>query len=331
MQAQRLFSPKPIAANPLVLEEVAVPEPREHELLLKVHSCGVCRTDLHIVEGEINLPKLPVVPGHQIVAVVQSVGKDVSRFKTGDRVGVPWLSTTCGQCEFCKHGKENLCDNARFTGYHRDGGYAEYVVVHQDSAYPLPDKFSDVQAAPLLCAGVIGYRALRLSAIQPGERIGLYGFGASAHIALQILKHWKCEVLVFTRNRNHQELAEQLGASWTGSASDTPPAKLDSAVIFAPAGELVPASLRVLKKGGTVALAGIHMSTIPAMEYSLIYEERTVRSVANSTRTDVSELLEIASTIGIRTEVESFPLHEANLALAKLKRSEIHGSAVLLP
>lgn len=329
MKALRLHSPKSVDQLPLMLEEVPQPTPGPREMLLHVKVCGICHTDLHIVEGELALPKLPLTPGHQIVGVVQDVGDGATEFQKGDRVGVPWLHSTCGSCEFCMSGKENLCDNARFTGYHVDGGYAEYAVVHEDSAYHIPESFPDTQAAPLLCAGVIGYRALRLSEIQPGQRMGLYGFGASAHIAIQILKHWNCEVYVFTRGKHHRELAEQLGASWTGTADIKPPAKIDSAVIFAPAGELVPASLKVLKKGGTVALAGIHMSPIPEMEYKVIYEERTLRTVANSTREDVKGLLDLASKIEITTEVETFPLVEANLALQKLKRSEIRGSGVL--
>jgi alcohol dehydrogenase, propanol-preferring len=329
MKAQRLLAPKPVDEQPLILADVDQPTTGPNSLRIKVHTCGMCHTDLHVVEGDLALPKLPIIPGHQIVGVVDHVGPDVTRFSRGDRVGVPWLFDTCGVCEFCRTGRENLCDNARFTGFHADGGYAEYVVVNENFAYSIPDTFPDSQAAPLLCAGVIGYRALRLSNIQPGQNIGLFGFGASAHIALQIARHWRCEVLVFTRSKNHRGLAEQLGAMWTGGAGDTPPRKIESAVIFAPAGELVPAALKTLKKGGTVALAGIHMSPIPQMEYNLIYEERTVRSIANSTRDDVRELLELAAKIPVRTEVEEFPLADANEALGKLKRSEIRGSGVL--
>ncbi|MEK9135971.1 MAG: zinc-dependent alcohol dehydrogenase family protein, partial [Bacteroidota bacterium] len=279
---------------------------------------------------DLALPKLPLTPGHQVVGVVEKTGREVTHFKRGDRVGVPWLYSTCGRCEYCKEGKENLCESARFTGFHVDGGYAEYVVVHEGFAYSIPSVFSDAEAAPLLCAGVIGYRALRLSEVRPGQHVGLYGFGASAHIAIQILRHWGCDVYVFTRGKHHRELAEELGASWTGSAEDTPPNKVDSAIIFAPAGELVPASLRVLKKGGTVALAGIHMSPIPQMEYKLIYEERTLRSVAHSTRQDVKSLLDLAAKIPVKTETETFEFIEANLALQKLERSEIRGSGVLM-
>ncbi len=329
MKAIRLFSPKVIDDSPLSLGDAVRPAPRENELVVCVKTCGVCRTDLHIVEGDLKLPKLPLTPGHQVIGIVEEVGKKVTRFKKGERLGVPWLYSTCGKCEFCNSGKENLCDNAKFTGFHVDGGYAEFMVVREDFAYPIPQGFSDKEAAPLLCAGVIGYRAVRLSEIESGKRIGLYGFGASAHIAIQIVKHWGCEVYVYTRSQHHRELAEELGALWTGEAEEKAPHQIDSGVIFAPAGQLVPLALKALKKGGTVSLAGIHMTPIPKIEYKLLYEERTVRSVANSTRDDVRGLLQIAAEIPIRTEIEAFPLEEANAALLKLKRSEIHGSGVL--
>ena len=329
MKAQLLSAPGPVDASPFQLREVPRPVPAAHEILVKVKTCGICHTDLHVVEGELHLPKLPLVPGHQIIGIVENVGTDVSKWKPGDRVGVPWLYSTCGKCEYCRTGRENLCENARFTGFHVDGGFAEFTVVHEDFAYRIPDNFPDDHAAPLMCAGVIGYRSLRLSDIMPGQRIGLYGFGASAHIAIQILRHLQCEVYVFTRGKHHRELAEELGAAWTGSAEETPPHQIESAVIFAPAGQIVPEALRVLKRGGTVALAGIHMSPIPGMEYNLLYEERTLRSVANSTRKDVTELLEVAAEIPIRTEIDVFPLQEANRALQKLKRSQIAGSGVL--
>ena len=329
MKVARLVAPKPIEKTPLSIVEIDTPQLGDREVLLRVHACGLCHTDLHVVEGDLHLPKLPLIPGHQIVGTVEAVGSHVKRFTKGERLGIPWLNSTCGVCEFCRSGRENLCDNARFTGYHVDGGYAEYVAVNEDFAYQLPASFSDEKAAPLLCAGVVGYRALRLSEIRPGQRMGLYGFGASAHIAIQIVRHWGCEVFVFTRNRHHRELAEELGASWAGTAEHQAPHPIDSAVIFAPAGQLVPLALRALKKGGTIALAGIHMSPIPEMEYSLLYEERTLRSVANSTREDVGGLLDVASQIPIRTEVETFPFQEVNEALAKLKSSEIRGSGVL--
>ena len=314
---------------PLVAAESDPPAPGPREILIRVHVCGVCRTDLHIVEGDLPLPRLPLVPGHQIVGSVAALGPGVTLHTVGDRVGVLWLFSTCGTCEQCAAGRENLCDNGRFTGYHVDGGYAEFMVVGEEYAYALPAAFSDAGAAPLLCAGVIGYRALRLSGIKPGERLGLYGFGASAHITIQIARDMGCEVYVFTRGADHRTLAEDLGAHWTGSAHERPPKPLQSAIIFSPSGEAVPAALKALGKGGTVALAGIHMSTIPAMEYAEIYQEKTVRSVANSTRQDVREMLEAAARIPVRTEVKVFPLADGNAVLGMLKRGELRGSGVL--
>jgi len=275
------------------------------------------------------LPRLPIVPGHQIVGVVEAMGSGVSRFSLGDRVGIPLLYSTCGVCVYCRKGLENLCLKARFTGYHVNGGYAEAVTVSEAFAYPLPAGFSDLEAAPLLCAGIIGYRALQLSEVRRGERLGLYGFGASAHIVIQLARHAGCEVYVFTRAESHRELARRLGAAWTGGAEDRPPEELDSAIIFAPAGQLVLEALRVLRKGGTVALAGITMSAIPSLDYQLLYHERVVRSVTNSTREDARNLLRLAAEIPIRTEVEKFPLERANEALQALKQSRIHGAGVL--
>lgn len=318
-----------VEENPLEFVEIETPTPRANEIRIAVRVCGVCHTDLHTVEGEIALPKTPIIPGHQIVSVVESTGRDVTRFRVGDRVGVPWLNSTDGVCDFCRRGQENLCENARFTGQHVDGGYAESTIVREDFAYKIPDVFTDAQAAPLLCGGVIGYRALRLSELQPGERLGLYGFGSSAHIVLQIARHWKCQVCVFTRSEEHRELARQLGAAWTGSADESPPELLDRAIVFAPVGGLVLDALRVLRKGGTVAHAGIYSTPIPQMDYNLLYHERTVRSVANSTRQDVQDLLRVAAEIPVRTEVETFPLRDANRVLQMLKQSQIRGSAVL--
>jgi propanol-preferring alcohol dehydrogenase len=315
--------------NPLELAEVETPTPRVHEIRIAVRACGVCHTDLHTVEGEITLPRLPVIPGHQIVGVVDRVGQNASHFRVGDRVGVPWLNFTDGTCDYCKRGQENLCENARFTGLHVDGGYAEYAIVNENFAYRIPDVFSDAQAAPLLCGGVVGYRALRLSDLQIGERIGLYGFGSSAHIAIQIARHWQCEVYVFTRSGEHRALAQQLGAAWVGRAEETPPHAIDRAIVFAPVGNLVLDALRVMRKGGTVVLAGIYSTPIPPMDYGLIYHERTVRSVANSTRQDAEDLLKVAAEISVRTEVEIFPLREANRALQLLKESKIRGAGVL--
>lgn len=330
MRAMILERTGPIERNPLAAKEYPVPNPREREIRIRVSTCGICRTDLHTVEGDLSLPRLPVIPGHQIVGIVAARGRGADRFSEGDRVGVPWLYTTCGSCEFCTNNQENLCERAQFTGYHADGGYAEYTVVPQDFAYELPRSFTDAAAAPLLCAGVIGYRALRRSEIQPGQRLGLYGFGGSAHIAIQVARYWGCEVYVFTRGDAHRELARQLGAAWTGRAEDDPPASIHSAIIFAPAGHLVPEALRVLRKGGMIALAGITMSPIPELDYAALYHERQIRTVANSTRQDARELLELAEAIPIHTEVETFPLTAANAALLKLKQSRIHGSGVLV-
>jgi propanol-preferring alcohol dehydrogenase len=329
MRAMCCENPRPIHQNPLALVEVPAPEPAAHEIRLQIQVCGICHTDLHVVEGDLPPQKQPVIPGHQIIGVVEAIGAGVQRFKSGDRAGVPWLNRTCGACVFCQRGQENLCENARFTGYHVDGGFAEYIVVHEDFAYAIPETFSPAAAAPLLCAGVIGYRALRLSAIQSGQRLGLFGFGASAHLVIQIARHWNCEVFVFSRSAAHRKLAEALGAVWSGTAEEIASAKLDSAIVFAPAGWIVHAALRNLQKGGTVALAGIHMSPIPEMNYGLLYHERTLRSVANSTRDDARDLLQLAATIPLHAEVETFPWAEANRALQLLKAGQINGAGVL--
>jgi propanol-preferring alcohol dehydrogenase len=329
MKAMILKKPQPIETSPLEAVERPAPVPGPGEIRLQINVCAVCRTDLHIVEGELGLPKLPVVPGHQIVGVVDAVGEGATRFRAGDRVGVPWLNWTCGSCAFCRRGSENLCQTARFTGLHVDGGYAQYTVVSESFAYPLPQGILDMAVAPLLCAGVIGYRSLNLSEVRPGERLGLFGFGASAHIVIQIACHWGCEVYVFTRSEEHRRLAQALGAAWAGGVEDKPPAKIQSGVVFAPAGWIVVEALKVLEKGGTLSLAGIYMSPIPQMDYNLLYHERTIRSAANSTRQDVEELLRLGAEIPIRTEVEVFPLEEANRALQLLKHSRINGAAVL--
>lgn len=329
MKAMILHRACPVEENPLTMVDLPVPQPDPGMVRLRVRVCGVCHTDLHLVEGDLALPKLPVVPGHQIVAEVDALGPGVTRFATGDRVGVPWLYSTCGTCAYCRSGRENLCDRAQFTGQHADGGFAEYMVVPADFSYPMPKGLPDVQAAPLLCAGIIGYRSLRLSEIEPGGRLGLYGFGASAHVTIQVARHWGCEVYVFTRSAEHQRHALELGAAWVGQAQDTPPAEIDSAITFAPVGWLVPEVLRVLRKGGTLAINAIHMSPIPEIPYSLIYGERTVRSVANSTRQDAEELLQLAAEIPIHTDVETYGLSEANAVLQRLDRSEVRGAAVL--
>ncbi len=329
MRAMVLEHPAPVAQLPLQLREWPKPEPGNRQLRLAVRCCGVCHTDLHTVEGELKLPKLPIIPGHQIVAVVDARGPGARRFREGDRVGVPWLFHTDGTCSFCQKGQENLCDRAEFTGLHADGGYAEYMVVDEDFAYSIPGAFDDLHAAPLLCAGIIGYRSFRLSGARRGDRLGLYGFGASAHIVLQFARHLGCEVYVFSRGEAHRQMALRLGAMWAGDAKDDPGTKLDAAIIFAPAGALVLDVLRVTRKGGTVALAGITMSAIPQMDYELLYEERVLRSVANSTRQDAREFLELAAEVPVATEVTEFALEDANLALQKLKSSEINGAAVL--
>lgn len=324
MQALILKQPQPIEHNPLELVELPNPLPAENEIQIKVSTCGLCHTDLHIIEGELPLPKLPIIPGHQIVGIVTKLGDKVTKFKLGDRVGVAWLASTCGECEFCKTNRENLCEHAQFTGYHKDGGYAEYTTANAEFVYSIPEIFSDEQAAPLLCAGVIGYRALKLSNIEPGGKLGLFGFGASAHIVIQIAIHYlECKVYVFTRNVGRQELARQLGAVWVGNPQDTPPTNLDSAIIFAPVGTLVPIALNSLKKGGTLALAGIYMTPIPEIDYKLLYHERVLRSVANSTREDAIELLKLAEKIPLQLEIETFNLEEVNIALQKLKASQL--------
>ena len=330
MKAMLLREPGPVEDGPLKWCDVPRPAPGPGEMRLAVQACGVCHTDLHTVEGDLALPKLPLVPGHQIVGVVEARGEGATRFEVGQRVGVPLLYRTCGRCEFCARGLENLCADAQFTGLHVDGGYAEAMVVDERFAYPLPEGFGDLEAAPLLCAGIIGYRALRLCEIQPGQRLGLYGFGGSAHVTIQVARHWGCEVYVFTRSEGHRRLARELGAAWVGGAQDTPPAGPQGSIIFAPAGELVLEALRVLERGGTLALAGVTMTPIPELDYDrLLYWERTVRSVANFTRQDARALLELAAEIPIRTTVQRYRLQEANEALLALKRSEIDGTAVL--
>jgi len=329
MKACVLRSSAPVEQNPLVFTETAAPEPGSGEVLVRVYACGVCRTDLHVVEGELPPRKRPVIPGHQVVGSVERNGPQAGRFRAGARVGIAWLHHTDGVCEYCRSGRENLCGNATFTGYTVDGGYAEYIVAPESFVYPIPEGFSDMAAAPLLCAGIIGFRSLRLSDIQKGGTLGLYGFGAAAHVAIQVARHWGVRVYAMTRDEPHRQLARELGAEWAGASDDQPPEKLDSAIIFAPAGELVVSALRVLKKGGTVVLGGIYMSPIPQMDYSLLYHERVIRSVANNTRRDGEDFLKIAAEIPIHTQVQEFPLAEANAALNALKHDEVRGAAVL--
>jgi alcohol dehydrogenase, propanol-preferring len=314
------------SGEPLRLAELPDPEPADGEILLRVRACGVCRTDLHIVDGELAQPKLPLVPGHQIVGEVLAGG---SRFETGARVGVPWLGWTDGTCPFCLAGTENLCDDARFTGYDIDGGYAELAVADERYCFPVPEEFADEQAAPLLCAGLIGYRSLRLAG--DAEKVGLYGFGASAHIICQVAVAQGRDVYAGIRagDAETQAFARSLGATWAGDALAGPPDELDAVIVFAPAGELVPAALRHVRRGGSVVCAGIHMSDIPSFPYEWLWGERVIRSVANLTRADGEEFLALAPTIPVRTEVETFPLEEANEALGRLRRGELRGAAVL--
>jgi propanol-preferring alcohol dehydrogenase len=313
----------------LIAAERPPPSPDDNEILIRVAACGVCRTDLHIVDGELTHPKTPLIPGHQIVGRVVEAGRGVERFKPGDRVGVPWMGWTCGTCRFCRSGRENLCDRARFTGYTLDGGYAEYTVANERFCFPIADIFSDTEAAPLLCAGLIGYRSLKKTG--EAQRLGIYGFGAAASIVTQVALHQGRQVFAFTRpgDTSAQEFARALGAVWAGDSQTQPPEPLDAAIIFASAGPLVPVALRAVEKGGAVVCGGIHMSDIPAFPYDLLWQERTLCSVANLTRQDGEEFLSLASRIPVRTTVETFPLEMANEALERLRSGRLDGSAVL--
>lgn len=329
MKAQILNRPAPIESNPLKFTEIETPMPVSDEILVRVRACGVCHTDLHVVEGELAPRKLPLIPGHQVVGVVEKCGEWVTRFKVGDRLGIAWLHHTDQTCEYCQHGQENLCEAADFTGYTVNGGYAEFATVPADFAVPIPDTFSDVEAAPLLCAGIVGYRSLRLSDLEKGERLGIFGFGASGHICLQIARYWGCEVYVFTRSTEHQRHALDLGAVWAGDGKLEAPKKLDRAIIFAPSGDLVPLALAKLRKGGTLCINAIHMSDLPSMPYDLLWHERTIRTVANATRRDAEEFMPLAAEAGIKTTTQVFDLAEANRALQMMKASQINGAGVL--
>lgn len=316
--------------RPLQSVERPIPTPGAGEVLIRVEVCAICRTDLHVVEGELPVHKNPIVPGHQVVGEITRLGLHTSRFQVGDRVGVAWLWAACGACFYCLRGDENLCELPQFTGYDVDGGYAEYIVAQEAFIYPLPADLPSHQAAPLLCAGIIGYRALHRSDIRKGGRLGLYGFGASAHVVIQIARYWGCEVYVATRGEKHRRLASELGAVWVGEAADVPPVKLDAAIIFAPAGELVPAALRAVERGGTVAVAGIYMTDIPTLHYGTeLFYEKNLRSVTANTRRDGEALLRLASEIPIRTHTELFDLEQANEALSRLKHDGIQGAGVL--
>jgi alcohol dehydrogenase, propanol-preferring len=330
MKAQILKSISPVESRPLELVESPVPWPKAKEVLVKISACGVCHTELDEIEGRLQ-PKLPVVLGHEIVGTVEALGPEATRWMVGDRVGIAWINSACGQCRFCREGNENLCPEFKGTGCHADGGYAQYVAVSEDYAYLIPDRFSDTQAAPLLCAGAIGFRHLRLSGIKPGQTLGLFGFGASAHIVLQVARYWGCQVFVFTRSAEHRTLAQRLGAAWTGTAEDAPPQKVNCAIDFTPVGETVPYALRVLEKGGRLVIAVIRKRTpIPPLDYArLLWDEKEIKSVANITRKDAQDFLPLAAEIPIIPEVQEFKLEEANEALILLKQGQIQGAAVL--
>jgi propanol-preferring alcohol dehydrogenase len=327
MRAMTLTQPR----TPLGLSSVPIPTPASGQVLIRVHACAVCRTDLHVVDGELTQPKLPLIPGHEIVGTIASQGPDADRFSVGDRVGVPWLGFACGHCAFCRSGRENLCDAARFTGYQIDGGYADYTVADQRFCFAIPAGYSDTEAAPLLCAGLIGYRALRMAS--EGARIGLYGFGAAAHIIAQVARWQGRRVFAFTSpgDSDAQEFARQLGAAWAGGSDQPPPEPLDAAIIFAPVGSLVPAALRAVERGGTVVCAGIHMSPIPSFPYEILWGERVIRSVANLTRRDAEEFLAFAPEVPVRTTALPYRLDQANQALGDLRAGRLQGAAVLVP
>jgi len=331
MQAMLLEHTAPIQSSPLRLVDLSPPDPGPGELRIKVKSCAICRTDLHVIEGELARQKMPLIPGHQMVGVVDVLGSGCGKTWIGQRVGGAWLRQTCGRCPFCATGRENLCEQSRFTGYHADGGYAQYAIIPEAYAYEIPTVFGDVEAAPLLCAGIIGYRALKRSRLLPGTRLGLYGFGSSAHIVIQIARHRGCEVYVATRDARHQELARRMGAAWAGSRPEELPVKVHSAILFAPVGELVPPALEKLEKGGTLALAGIYMTPVPAMDYQRhLFFERDIHSVTSNTRADGQELLAEAAAIPLRPQTTVYPLADANRALADLKADRISGTGVLV-
>jgi len=329
MRAWVLKTPAPVESNPLMLTDLPAPEPGPREVLVRVNACGICRTDLHVVEGELPAKLPSITPGHQVVGTIERRNRDAGRYREGARIGIPWLHKTCGQCFYCRTGRENLCDAPEFTGYSVNGGFAQYTLAHEDFVYPLPQGFADLQAAPLLCAGIIGFRCLRVAGIEAGSNLGIYGFGAAGHVCIQVARHWKAKVFVCTREEKHRSLALELGAVWAGGTVERPPEQLDASIIFAPAGELVPPALEALRKGGTLVLGGIHMSPIPSIPYSLLYQERTIRSVANNTRKDGHDFMRIAAEIPIRTEFHVFPFDQANQALNALKHDGIRGAGIL--
>lgn len=329
----RKMADLPLKEEPLDMVELPDPVPDSRQILVKISVCGICHTELDEIEGRLVPPRFPIVLGHEIVGRVEAVGSEVSKFKVGDRVGIAWIYSSCGECKFCLRGNENLCDQFQATGLDANGGYAQFSVVSEDFAYPIPERFSDLHAAPLLCAGVIGYRALRLSEIKPGQILGLYGFGASAHIAIQVARHWNCTVFVFTRKgqKDHQNLAKKLGADWVGAPGDTPPEKLDCAIDFTPVGEPVREALRVLEKGGRVVINAIRkINPIPELEYAkYVWHEKEMKSVANVARQDALEFLPLAAEIGIMPEVQEFELDQCNQALVLLKQGRVRGAGIL--
>ncbi len=330
MKAMILDHQNDINESPLLLVDLAAPVPGEREIRIRVHCCAICRTDLHVIEGDLPSRKKLLIPGHQVIGHVEALGPHATRFPIGTRVGIAWLRKTCGICPYCETGRENLCERPEFTGYHAHGGFAEYTCVHEDYAYSIPDVFEDAEAAPLLCAGIIGYRALKRAELPPGGRLGIFGFGSSAHIVIQIAKHRGCEVFVKTRGVAHQALAQRLGARWAGGSEDDFPEKVDSAIIFAPAGELVPAALESLKKGGTLALAGIHMTDIPILNYQRhLFYEKSIHSVTANTREDGGELFKVAAAIPLKPQVHRYALEDANRALQDLKADRIQGTGCL--
>jgi alcohol dehydrogenase, propanol-preferring len=329
MKACLLRTPGRIEQDPLEYIEVEQPRPAVGQLLVRVHVCGVCRTDLHVVEGELPPRKSPVIPGHQVVGTVEQADPGATRFAKGSRVGIAWLHHVDGTCGYCQRGEENLCDAPLFTGYSVDGGYAEWIVAQESFVYPIPQQLADEHAAPLLCAGIIGYRCLKMAEVKRGAKLGFYGFGAAAHVAIQVATYWGVEVYAATRDVRHQKLAMELGAKWAGGTLEDPHAELDASIVFAPAGEIVPAALKALRKGGRLILGGVHMSDIPSFPYDLLYQERMIRSVANNTRQDGEEFLRLAAEIPVRTHIQTYPLRDANRALNALKNDAISGAAVL--
>ena len=331
MKTQRLYSPSLIENRPLRLEQLPIPEPSTGQVRIKVDVCGVCHTDLHTVEGDIHPPYFPITPGHQVVGVIDKVADNPSPLGRGFgvRVGIPWLHSACGQCDYCQHGQENLCPDAQFTGFHVDGGYGEYMLADARYVLPIPDGISNEQAAPLLCAGIVGYRALKRAEIKPGERVGLFGFGASAHLMLQVLNYWGCDVAVYTRSAGHQQHARELGAVWAGEASQNSGAWLDKAVVFAPAGEVAIRALEAIRPGGIVSINAIHMSDIPSFPYATLWGERELRSVANATYQDGVEFLALVEKAVLQSTVQVYPVADVNRALDDLKHSRFNGEAVL--